>query len=261
MKGREYTPDQPYAVLWEIDDEQLERMAKAATASHLAILIKRGIPIPDENKAYWQEAIDDRKRAADHEDFLLDEARDKAKREKRRRWKARFEADQSKDERDEPMTKPMMITWWPSTPHGTRQRPPSLRSMFDITHDVDAELSWQADGMTPHGGVMLFAGGKSAGKSTLARQYALAVARGEPFLGREVPNKALLSSRASKTRKVWSSEHWRQIGLREDDPIHGWDGALPDEAASWLYMGSTMRSTPPWCSLTASAGGREVRPA
>ena len=60
---------------------------------------------------------------------------------------------------------------------------PSLRRVFDIVSDPDAELSWQADGLTPHGGIVLFVGGKSAGKSTLSRQYAIAVARGDPFLG------------------------------------------------------------------------------
>ena len=114
------------------------------------------------------------------------------------------------------------------------QRPPSLRSMFDITHDVDAELSWQADGMTPHGGVVLFAGGKSAGKSTLARQYALAVARGEPFLGREVEQGPVVVASLEDPKGV-SSEHWRQLGLREADPIFGWDGPLPEDPASWLH--------------------------
>ena len=121
----------------------------------------------------------------------------------------------------------------PKIDHGT-QRLPSLRSMFVITHDVDAELSWQADGLTPHGGIMLFAGGKSAGKSTLARQYALAVARGDQFLGREVEQGPVVVASLEDPIGV-SSEHWRQLGLREDDPVFGWDGQLPEDPAAWLH--------------------------
>ena len=114
------------------------------------------------------------------------------------------------------------------------QRPPSLRLMFDITQDVGAELSWQADGLTPHGGIMLFAGGKSAGKSTLARTYALAVARGDPFLGREVEQGPVVVASLEDPKGV-SSEHWHQLGLREDDSVFGWDGQLPEDPASWLH--------------------------
>ena len=110
---------------------------------------------------------------------------------------------------------------------------PSLRSMFDIVSDPDAQLSWQADGLVPHGGIVLFVGGKSAGKSTLARQYALCVARGEPFLGREVEQGAVVIASLENPRGV-SSEHWHQLGLTADDPIYGWDGVLPGDPTAWL---------------------------
>ena len=106
--------------------------------------------------------------------------------------------------------------------------------MFDITQDADAELSWQADGLTPHGGIVLFVGGKSAGKSTLARSYALSVARGDRFLGREVEQGPVIVVSLEDPKGV-SSEHWRQLGLQAEDPIHGWDGQLPEDASTWLH--------------------------
>ena len=110
---------------------------------------------------------------------------------------------------------------------------PSLRSMFDITQDADAELSWQADGLIPNGGIVLFVGGKSSGKSTLSRQYALCVARGDPFLGREVEQGAVVIASLEDPKGV-SSEHWHQLGLTADDAIFGWDGALPEDPTAWL---------------------------
>ena len=110
---------------------------------------------------------------------------------------------------------------------------PSLRNMFDITQDADAELSWQADGLIPHGGIVLFVGGKSAGKSTLARQYALCVARGDPFLGREVEQAPVVVASLEDPKGI-SSEHWNELGLTADDPVYGWDGDLPDDPTVWL---------------------------
>ena len=131
------------------------------------------------------------------------------------------------------------------------QPTPSLRPMFDIVHDVGAELSWQADGLTPHGGIMLFAGGKSAGKSTLARTYALAVARGDPFLGREVEQGPVVVASLEDPIGV-SSEHWHLLGLREDDPVFGWDGQLPEDPAAWLS--SVHREVQPGLILIDSFG-------
>ena len=131
----------------------------------------------------------------------------------------------------------------PKIDHGT-QRLPSLRSMFVITHDVDAELSWQADGLTPHGGIMLFAGGKSAGKSTLARQYALAVARGDQFLGREVEQGPVVVASLEDPIGV-SSEHWRQLGLREDDPLCSGGTGSYRKTQRRGCMRSTRRPIPP----------------
>ena len=106
--------------------------------------------------------------------------------------------------------------------------------MFDITQDADAELSWQADNLIPHGGIALFVGGKSAGKSTLARNYAMSVARGDRFLGREVEQGPVVVVSLEDPKGV-SSEHWRQLGLTADDPVHGWDGALPEDTSRWLH--------------------------
>ena len=197
------------AYLGDFSDERLTRMAAAATASSLSIFAKRNIVVSDENKFLFQPE------PPATTEKVEDDAPETAKK-----------ADDMAEEETGGNTAPEID-------HGT-QRLPSLRSMFDITHDVDAELSWQADGMTPHGGVVLFAGGKSAGKSTLARQYALAVARGEPFLGREVEQGPVVVASLEDPKGV-SSEHWRQLGLREADPIFGWDGPLPDDPASWLH--------------------------
>ena len=149
----------------------------------------------------------------------LDEEIAEEKRTRKEAWKKREAAEQERRDAEQERRDALPT--------------PSLRPMFDIVHDVGAELSWQADGLTPHGGIMLFAGGKSAGKSTLARTYALAVARGDEFLGREVEQGPVVVASLEDPLGV-SSEHWHLLGLREDDPVFGWNGQLPEDPASWL---------------------------
>ena len=65
----------------------------------------------------------------------------------------------------------------------------------------DNDLDYAVEGLLPLTGTAVLAGRPKSGKSTLALNLALAVARGEPFLGRETrKGPALYCARRCATR-------------------------------------------------------------
>lgn len=59
----------------------------------------------------------------------------------------------------------------------------ALTSLADLLREPEDTTAWVVEGRLPAGGLSILAGKPKAGKSTLARCLALAVARGEPWLG------------------------------------------------------------------------------
>lgn len=58
------------------------------------------------------------------------------------------------------------------------------KSIADLLAEPEERVPWLIEGLLPAAGFSLLAAKPKVGKSTFARCYALAVARGEPFLGR-----------------------------------------------------------------------------
>ena len=62
---------------------------------------------------------------------------------------------------------------------------PDIVRLSDYLDADDAEIPWVVDGLISEGGFALLSGRPKVGKSTLARYLSLAVARGQPWLGRD----------------------------------------------------------------------------
>lgn len=66
-----------------------------------------------------------------------------------------------------------------------------FKTLDELVEDAE-EISWLVDGLLSDGGFSLIVGPPKGGKSTLVRQAALAVAQGQPFLGRNVTQGGVL---------------------------------------------------------------------
>ena len=79
--------------------------------------------------------------------------------------------------------------------------------------------------LLPSAGFSVLAGKPKAGKSTAARQLALAVAQGEDFLGRET-NKGTVMYLAIEEKQNEVVRHFRQLGIKDSDPLLTICGAM-----------------------------------
>ena len=86
---------------------------------------------------------------------------------------------------------------------------------------VEAEtepISFVVDGLLMAGGTTLLVAPPKQGKSTLAKQLAVAVAKGETVLNRNVKHGAVLYYQMEE-HKAWTSSTLRTMGLGDDDPL------------------------------------------
>lgn len=98
--------------------------------------------------------------------------------------------------------------------------------------EPDEAAAWLVDQMLPAGGVSLLAAKPKVGKSTLARNLALAVARGEPFLGRATTRGNTIYL-ALEEKRGEVQRHFRRMGATDEDIIvHV--GTAPEQAMAAL---------------------------
>lgn len=97
--------------------------------------------------------------------------------------------------------------------------PMSFTSLGDLLNEPEDSRPWVLDGRLPAGGLSLLAGKPKAGKSTMARCLALAIARGESFLGfATTPGPVLYLALEEKRSEV--RRHFRDMGASAEDPIY-----------------------------------------
>ena len=116
---------------------------------------------------------------------------------------------------------------------GTRihhDRTVTLRELFE---EPEESAQWLVEGLFPAAGFSVFAAKPKVGKSTLARQLALAVARGEPFLGRETTQGPVLYV-ALEEKRTQVRAHFRAMGAGGDESIHIYVASAPENAIAWL---------------------------
>lgn len=100
-------------------------------------------------------------------------------------------------------------------------------AMPQETHD------WRIDGLVHEEGVVIVAARPKIGKSTLLRNMSLALARGEPFLGRVTKQCAVLwlALEESKSDVI---EHFKKLGIAKGDAVGFHFGDPPRKALEWL---------------------------
>ncbi|MDE1970025.1 MAG: AAA family ATPase [Patescibacteria group bacterium] len=106
-------------------------------------------------------------------------------------------------------------------------------SLNDLLKESEEEISWVVENLLPSGGFSIVIAKPKVGKSTLARQAALAVARGEPFLGRQVIQGAVLYVSLEEKRSEVRS-HFQLMGATGSEDLGVYVGSLPDSANEWL---------------------------
>lgn len=103
----------------------------------------------------------------------------------------------------------------------------SVVTVGELLAEPVEETPWQVEGLLPAGGLSILAGKPKAGKSTFARCLALAVARGNPILGRATQGGPVvylgLEDKRGEVR-----EHFRAMGAGSD-PLHVHTGPAPRE--------------------------------
>jgi hypothetical protein len=119
----------------------------------------------------------------------------------------------------------------------TAPEPPSatmtLTPLGDLLAEADTTVEWIVDDRLPAGGIGILTAKPKVGKSTLARQLALAVARGEPFLGRSTAKGAViylaLEEKRSEVRK-----HFLAMGATKEDEIYIFASTAPADALAQI---------------------------
>jgi len=80
-------------------------------------------------------------------------------------------------------------------------------------------MEWVLDGLLLRGGLSLLCAKPKVGKSTLARNLALCVARGEPFIGREVARCKVLYL-ALEEHEDMVRDHFERMGATDEDDVY-----------------------------------------
>ena len=120
----------------------------------------------------------------------------------------------------------------PGTKGGNRNHF-SFMHVSEIMAEPDEEFEWLIDEVLPVGGFALMTSAPKVGKSTAARALAVAVARGDRWLGRATQRGPVLYVAAEEHRGLVSSA-LRRLGVRDDDPIHFHFGAVPKQPEAAL---------------------------
>jgi len=123
--------------------------------------------------------------------------------------------------------------WQPASPsapaHGFQ-----IATLGELMQEPDAVESWLVEGLLPTDGLSLLAAKPKVGKSTLARCLALAVARGEQFLGRTAAQGAVIYL-ALEEKRAEVRKHFLDLGADGTEPIYIHCAAAPQDALTELH--------------------------
>jgi hypothetical protein len=118
-------------------------------------------------------------------------------------------------------------------PSPKRYERPTFVRAGDLLARADAELEFAVEGLLPLGGTAVLAGRPKGGKSTLALNLALSVARGETFLGRKTRNGPVLYLALEGAPRGWKAI-LRSLGVTSDDDLLMCIDRAPEAAIAWL---------------------------
>lgn len=126
--------------------------------------------------------------------------------------------------RSAPVWKPQKVVSSPALP---------LLPLAELLLEPEEVTEWVVEEMLPSGGASLNVAKPKVGKSTLARTLALAVARGRPFLRRDVHQGTVIYL-ALEEKKSQLVKQFRALGATLEDPILVFAGVAPKEAVTLL---------------------------
>lgn len=108
-----------------------------------------------------------------------------------------------------------------------------LTGLKELLSEPDEVTDYLVDGLLPAGGLSLLVAKPKTGKSTLARQLALAVARGGEFLGRKTTS-GLAIYLALEERKADVRTHFRIMGANGEENVKIFVGMAPENCLTQL---------------------------
>jgi predicted ATP-dependent serine protease len=109
-----------------------------------------------------------------------------------------------------------------------------FESLSQILSEPEEEHRWLVDDILPTAGLSLLAGKPKAGKSTLARTLALAVARGKPWLEKFMTSQGAVIYLALEEKRQELKRHFGAMGASGDDPITVFVSLAPSNGLSQL---------------------------
>ena len=104
-----------------------------------------------------------------------------------------------------------------------------LTSLKDLLAEEDENTEWLVEGLLPKGGFSIHAGKPKAGKSTLARNLAMLVARGELFLGKTT-TKGPVIYLALEEKRSEVKKHFQSMGCTGEEEIFIYASGAPVDA-------------------------------
>lgn len=108
----------------------------------------------------------------------------------------------------------------------------NLISLSSLLKEKDEETPWLVNNLLILGGTSLLAGKPKVGKSTLARNLALAIAQGKDFFNRETHSGPVIYL-ALEEKRTEVRKHFRDLGAI-DENIHICTSSLPSNAFELL---------------------------
>jgi hypothetical protein len=123
----------------------------------------------------------------------------------------------------------------PFNPERLVAEPPpfALTTMAEFLAEPEPVIRWIVEDRIPAGGVVLAVGAPKSGKSTMLRELAVAVARGEPWLGwRTTPGRVWLLCFEDQRSEI--QRHLRRLGVTASDPLSLFSGQAPPDLIQHL---------------------------
>jgi len=108
-----------------------------------------------------------------------------------------------------------------------------LTKLSDLLDEPEENISWTVEGMLPTCGISLLVAKPKTGKSTLARQLAVRVARGKKFLGRKT-NQGPVAYLALEEKRDEVRKHFTDLGVEGNEEIYLHCAAAPQDAVPAL---------------------------
>ncbi|MGH7857428.1 MAG: AAA family ATPase, partial [Candidatus Binatia bacterium] len=128
-----------------------------------------------------------------------------------------------------PITPADVAEWSEAAAHEARRDAFTFTPVGTLLSEPERPVAWVVEGLLSASGLSALVAKPKVGKSTLARCFALAVARGGPVLGRGTAKGKVLYLALEESREQVRA-HFLALGAADTDDIHVYAGRAPVEA-------------------------------